>query len=165
MVVVAAALAATAAQAREGRITGASIERFGGLARLTAVNFRRTDVGAGRLGPDVAIGFVPEFLRARTLLVDIDAGFAYAAPVGRRNVRSVSGASASVGPSVLHARTPIQRPRRPRANPPAAECITSRVGTHHGVSSLFPIRSFTSSTRLTVVCLMRSNPSRATSSP
>jgi hypothetical protein len=82
MALLAAALAATGAQAQGARIAGASIERFGGLAGLTAVNFRRTDVSAGRVGPDLAIGFVPRFLRARTLLVDIDAGFAYAAPVG-----------------------------------------------------------------------------------
>jgi hypothetical protein len=82
MALVAASLSATAAQAQKARIAGASIERFGGLAGLTAVNFRRTDISAGRVGPDFAIGFVPEFLRARTLLLDIDAGFAYAAPVG-----------------------------------------------------------------------------------
>lgn len=75
-------IAPATAPAQAARLTGVSIERFSGYGRFTAVNFRRTDLGPSRVGLDVAIGLVPDYLRDRTLVADLDAGLACVAPVG-----------------------------------------------------------------------------------
>jgi len=78
----ASSCASATAWAQVARFEGASLERFRGEYGFDALNYRRTDLSAGGYGADVAIGFVPEYLRAMTLLLDFDVGFAYAVPVG-----------------------------------------------------------------------------------
>ena len=84
-------------------LEGPSIDRFSrGSVRLTTVNFRKTEVTPGRSGLDVAIGFVPDYLGARTLLLHLDGGFAYAMPAGPATVLLKGGAAGFFGLGQVH---------------------------------------------------------------
>jgi len=96
--------AACSAQAQSARLIGASVERFtASEGQLTAVNFRLTQLNPGRVGLDVAVGFVPSYLAAQALLLDVDAGVAYpmvAGPV-RLLVKGGTASFLGVGQAVV----------------------------------------------------------------
>ena len=71
-----------AGQSRQA-ISGVSIERFSeDEYHFTALAYRRTDLTPGWAGLDFGLGLVPNQLRARVALVEIDAGLARAQTVG-----------------------------------------------------------------------------------
>lgn len=64
-------------------ISGVSIERFSEHEyHFTALAYRRTDLTPGWAGLDFGLGLVPNQLRARVVLVEIDAGLARVQAVG-----------------------------------------------------------------------------------
>jgi hypothetical protein len=92
----------TTVGAQVARFEGASIERFRGEYRLNVVNYRRTDLTPAGYGSDVAIGFAPDYLGVRTLLLDLDLGFAYAVPVGPARLLLKGGAAAFFAIGEVH---------------------------------------------------------------
>lgn len=79
------AIVAPPASAQSGRLAGVSIERFYSEDyRFVTVNYRRTDLRErdAKTGMDLAVGFAPIALRANTAVLQVDAGFASALPVG-----------------------------------------------------------------------------------
>lgn len=92
------ALVSARARAQVARFEGASIERFRGeYLRLNVVNYRRTDLTAHGYGSDVAIGLAPDYLGHRTLLLDLDLGFASAVPIGPARLLLKGGAAGFFG--------------------------------------------------------------------
>jgi hypothetical protein len=71
----------------QSRLVGPSVERFSyGDGNFVTFGLRRTDLARGGSGADLAVGLVPEALGSRTLLLQVDAGFAQALPVGPATV-------------------------------------------------------------------------------
>jgi hypothetical protein len=71
----------------QSRIVGPSVERFSeGEGNFVTFGLRRTDLARSGNGVDVAVGLVPRALAARVLLLQVDAGFAQALPVGPATV-------------------------------------------------------------------------------
>jgi hypothetical protein len=77
----------TAESWAQSRIAGPSVERFSeGDAGFVTIGLRQTDLSRRGIGLDVAVGLVPKALAERTLLLQVDAGFARALPVGPATV-------------------------------------------------------------------------------
>jgi hypothetical protein len=78
----------TAESRAQSRIFGPSVERFSDRdgGRFVTIGLRRTDLARSGSGLDVAVGLVPVALAERTLLLQVDAGFAQALPVGPATV-------------------------------------------------------------------------------
>lgn len=77
----------TAESWAQSRLFGPSIERFSeGEGSFVTLGFRRTDLGRSGNGVDVAVGLVPQGLGVKMLLLQVDAGFAQALPVGPATV-------------------------------------------------------------------------------
>ena len=93
--------AASMCTAQAAVFQGTSVERFQGVGRLTVVSFRRTNLAAVGYGSDIALGFAPDYLGIRTLLLDLDAGFAYSVPVGPAKLLLKGGGTALVGIGAL----------------------------------------------------------------
>jgi hypothetical protein len=71
----------------QSRIVGPSVERFSdGDASFVTLGLRRTDLARSGSGLDVALGLVPKELFSSILLLQVDAGFARALPVGPATV-------------------------------------------------------------------------------
>jgi hypothetical protein len=82
----------TAESWAQSRIVGPSVERFSeGDGNFVTLGLRRTDLARSGNGVDVAVGLVPEALGARVLLLQVDAGFARALPIGPATVLLKSG--------------------------------------------------------------------------
>jgi hypothetical protein len=77
----------TAESWAQSRIFGPSVERFSeGEGSFVTLGFRRTDLARSGNGVDVAVGLVPQGLGVKMLLLQVDAGFAQALPVGPATV-------------------------------------------------------------------------------
>lgn len=65
------------------RISGVSVERFSGDDyRFVALAYRRTELARSGAGLDLGLGLVPELLRARVALVEVDVGPTRAQSIG-----------------------------------------------------------------------------------
>jgi hypothetical protein len=88
----------TAESWAQSRIVGPSVVRFSdGDASFVTVGLRRTDLARSGNGLDLAVGFVPQVLAARILLLQVDAGFARALPVGPATVLLKGGVGNFLG--------------------------------------------------------------------